>query len=67
MKYWITIQGSLPEEVAKELWNKISWTNANLTVLFDRAYIYGTNGSDDLVSYLMTEANRVTNCLVERG
>ena len=66
MKYWIIIQGALPNEVAKELWNTICWTNTNLTVLFNEAYIFGNNGSDELVAYLMTEASRITGCRVER-
>lgn len=41
MKYWFIIKGSLPEEVARHLWDEIACYNANLTVLFDRAYVYG--------------------------
>lgn len=41
MKYWFTILEAVPEEVARELWDKISRYNANLTLLPNRLDVYG--------------------------
>ncbi len=41
MRYWFTIRDEIPDKVGRELWDKISPYNANLTILFDRTDIYG--------------------------
>lgn len=48
MKYWFTIKGSVPEETAQKLWNKIKQYKSNVTVLFDKAYVYGVANSETI-------------------
>ena len=60
MKYWFIIKQPLSEEVAQGLWDKIVPYHANLTVLFDRAYIYGDADEPYTVEC-------IANILVESG
>ena len=65
MKYWFTIHGSLPEDVSRTLWDKIAPYNANLTVLWDKTYIYGDT-EPEVVYKILVEAVG-TGYRVERG
>ena len=65
MKYWFIIKEPLSEEVARDLWDKIAPYRANLTVLYDRAYIYGEADDMDVQMVAVTLAN--TGLQVERG
>ena len=65
MKYWFKIKRSLPESEARKLWDKLAPFGANLTVLFDRVYIYG-----DAEEYIIQRISVVlvnTGYPVERG
>ena len=66
MKYWFIIKGALPEEVARVLWDKIVTYRANLTVLFDRAYVYGDSDEPYMVEQI-AKAVKETGYPVERG
>ena len=48
MKYWFTVRGSIPEESAQKLWSRIKQYKANVTVLFDKMYVYGTASSETI-------------------
>ena len=65
MKYWFIIKQPLSEEVARELWDKIAPYGANLTLLLDRAYIYGdtTDSAAQMVAVKLAESGLP----VERG
>lgn len=60
MKYWFIIKGSLPEEVARKLWDRICCYKANLTVLFDRTYVYGDADTP-------WEVEQIVNAVVDTG
>lgn len=65
MKYWFTIHGSLPEDVSRKLWDKIAPFNANLTVLWDKTYIYGDTDQDTVYQILVEAVGM--GYRVERG
>lgn len=52
MRYWFTIRDELPDKVGRELWDKISPYNANLTILFDRTDIYGDADSPKVIEII---------------
>ena len=59
VKYWFIIKGSVPEEVGRKLWDKLAPLGANLTLLFDKAYVYG-----DAEQYII---QRIAVILVDTG
>lgn len=65
MKYWFIIKQPLSEEVARSLWDRIAPYRANLTVLFDRAYVYGD--ADDLIVQMVAVELVNSGLNVERG
>lgn len=66
MKYWFIIYGSLPEGVARALWNKLVPYRANLTVFFDKAYVYGDADDPYTVEAIAKELSKL-DYVVERG
>ena len=48
MKYWFTVKGSVSEESAQKLWGRIKQYKANVTVLFDKMYVYGTASAETI-------------------
>lgn len=66
MKYWFIIRGSLPEEVARALWDKLVPYRANLTVLFDKTYVYGDADEPYMVEAIAKELAKL-DYVVERG
>ena len=67
MNYLITIYGSLPEQVGDRLWRKCERVKANLTVLDQKAYIYG-DADDKTINMLAVEAGKTGYMVeVERG
>jgi len=65
MKYWFTIKEALPEDVALKIWNRISNYRVNMTVLFDRAYIYGD--ATEATAVFIENALLDTGYSIERG
>lgn len=41
MRYWLTINDSVPEEQARAIWDDIKRFEPNMTVLYDKIYVYG--------------------------
>lgn len=66
MKYWFTILEAVPEEVARELWDRISRYNANLTLLPNRLDVYGDTNEPRTLEAI-AQALVVTGYPVERG
>lgn len=66
MRYWFTIKDTIPEEVARKLWDNISMYNANLTVLPDRVYIYGDTEEPSVLEKI-ARAIASTGYPAERG
>lgn len=66
MKYWFTIMEAVPEEVARELWGKISRYRANLMLLPHRLDVYGDADEPYMVKAI-AEALVATGYPVERG
>lgn len=66
MRYWFTIKGPVPEEVARVLWDNISRYNANLTLLPDRLYVYGDTDKPSVLEKI-AKAIVATGYPVERG
>lgn len=60
MKYWFTIKQEIPQEDARLLWDKISIFGANLTILDDRAEIYGNSEDPYIIS-------QVAKAIVDAG
>lgn len=65
MRYWFTINSALSENEARKVWALVSPFKANLTVLFDRAHVYG-NGDDSVVSAISSRLSE-TGFPVGRG
>lgn len=66
MKYWFTILEAVPEEVARELWDRISRYNANLTLLPNRLDVYGDTNEPRTLEAI-AKAVVDTGYPVERG
>lgn len=66
MRYWFTIKDSVPEEVARVLWDNISRYNANLTLLPDRLYVYGETDEPSALEKI-AKAIVATGYPAERG
>lgn len=66
MKYWFIIYGSLPEEVGRKLWDRVSPYKANLTILFDKSYVYGDADEPYMVEAISREVLKL-GYKVERG
>ena len=65
MKYWFTIKEALPEETAQNIWKNIVSYKTNMTVLFDKAYVYGD--ADKATISLIDRYLSKTGFAIERG
>lgn len=63
MNFFITIYGSLDKDVADKLWTECEPARVNLTVLDQKAYIYGD--SDDKTVNILAAAAAKTGFMVE--
>lgn len=59
VKYWFTINDPVSEEEGRKLWDKLAPLGANLTILLDKAYVYG-----DAEQYII---QRIAVMLVNTG
>lgn len=50
--FWFTIRGKLDKDVADQLWRDIKEYNVNLTVLDEKAYIYGKKDKKTIAELL---------------
>lgn len=66
LKYWFTIMEAVPEEVARELWDRISIYRANLTLLPHRLDVYGDTDEPRTLEAI-AQALVATGYPVERG
>lgn len=58
MRYWFTIRGFVPEESAQKLWSRIKQYKANITVLSDKVYVYGS-ANPDIIKLIENELMEV--------
>lgn len=65
MRYYLTVNSSIPREVSTDLWKTIRCTGTNMMVLPDRAYIYGDNS--EAVIEMIIEKVENAGFVVERG
>lgn len=50
--FWFTIKGTMDKDVSDKLWKNLKGYNVNLTVLEERAYIYGQK-SDEVIAEIL--------------
>lgn len=64
MRYWFVMFGTMSREVELDLWRQIEPYNSNMTVLFDRTFVYGSG--DDSVVRIVGDLLAGTGLPVER-